>query len=227
MLNKTRTTLEKILPSYAWLPLLVTVTWNSAVYYGARLITQGWPHHLIELPLDRAIPFVPWTVSIYYASFVFWVVNYILCARQGRERAYRFLSADLLAKTICLICFVAFPTTNIRPVVGDTGFWNAIMRMLYEIDAADNLFPSIHCLTSWFCYIGLRDVEKIPRWYRNCSFWMAVAVFISTLTTKQHVIVDVIGGVALASGCYWLAGRTKMPQRYGRVFEKIGGIFIK
>ncbi len=227
MLNKTQRTLERILPRYAWLPLLVTLAWNSVAYYGSRLITQGWPHHLVELPLDQAIPFVPWTVSIYYASFVFWVVNYILCARLSKERAYRFLSADLLAKTVCLVCFVAFPTTNIRPVVGDTGFWNGVMRMLYEIDAADNLFPSIHCLTSWFCYIGLRDVETIPRWYRTCSFWMAVAVFISTLTTKQHVIVDVIGGVALASGCYWLAGRTKMPLYYGRVFDALGGIFKK
>jgi membrane-associated phospholipid phosphatase len=27
---------------------------------------------------------------------------------------------------------------------------------------------------------------------------MAIAVFLSTLTTKQHVIIDVIGGVVLA-----------------------------
>ena len=33
------------------------------------------------------------------------------------------------------------------------------MRVLYRVDEADNLFPSIHCLTSAFCFIAvLADV---------------------------------------------------------------------
>lgn len=41
------------------------------------------------------------------------------------------------------------------------------MRFVYAVDAADNLFPSIHCLVSWFCYIGLRGRRDIPVWYRG------------------------------------------------------------
>lgn len=212
--------LSALIPAYARLPLIVTVLWNTIVYYGSRLIAHGWEHHILELPIDRQIPFLPWTVSVYYASFLFWTVSYILCARQGKERAYRFLSADFLAKGICLLFFLLLPTTNIRPVVEQQGFWNTVMVYLYQADAADNLFPSIHCLASWFCYIGLRKQENIPRWYRGFSFLMAVAVFLSTLTTKQHVVVDVAGGVLLAQFCYWLTGRTRFAKAYGTVFDR-------
>jgi hypothetical protein len=189
--------------------LTAALVWNSIAYYGTRLLTQDWPHYNMELPLDRLIPFVPWTVSIYFACYLFWAVNYILCARQDKAFAYRFFSADFLAKGVCLLCFLLLPTTNIRPEVAAQGFWNGVMTFLYQSDAADNLFPSIHCLTSWFCYIGVRGRMDIPRWYRRFSFWMAVAVFLSTLTTKQHVLVDVVGGILLAEGSWWVAGHTR------------------
>lgn len=213
--------LSALLPDYARLPLLVTLIWNAVAYYGTRLLTQNWHHHLIELPVDQQIPFLPWTVSIYYGCYVIWTINYILCARQDKQTAYRFLSADFLAKTVCLVCFLVFPTTNTRPVVEAEGFWNRVVQGLYAADAADNLFPSIHCLTSWFCYIGLRGNRDIPRWYQTFSFWAAVAVFLSTLTTKQHVVVDVFGGVGLASFCYWITGHTSFARIYGRVFDRI------
>jgi hypothetical protein len=52
---------------------------------------------------------------------------------------------------------------------------------------------------------------------------MAVAVFISTLTTKQHVLVDVAGGVILAEGCYFIAGHTRIAVWYGRFFNWLTG----
>jgi membrane-associated phospholipid phosphatase len=221
LLHNTRERLNALLPPLARLLLLAAVLWNCVAYYGARLLAQDWPHYILELPIDRRIPFLPWTVSIYFASYLFWAVNYTLCARQKKAQACRFFSADFLAKFICLLCFLLLPTTNTRPTVATQGFWNAVMTTLYRADAADNLFPSIHCLASWFCYIGLRGRTDIPRWYRRCSFWMAVAVFLSTLTTKQHVVVDVIGGVLLAELTYWIAGHTRLAQAYGRVFSRL------
>lgn len=103
----------------------------------------------------------------------------------------------MISRIICFSIFLLFPTTNIRPDIVGGGIWNEGMRLLYRIDAADNLFPSIHCLVSWFCYIGIRGEKKIPKWYKWTSCLIAVAVFISTLTTKQHVIIDVIAGVVI------------------------------
>jgi membrane-associated phospholipid phosphatase len=212
---------SKILPVYGWIALAAEFALNTLVYNGAKLIAGGWHHYNLETDLDRAIPFVPWTVFIYFICFAFWAANYILSVRQGREAAYRFLSADCLAKWICLLFFLLLPTTNTRPEVTGHGVWDMLMRFLYWVDSPDNLFPSIHCLTSWMCYIGIRGRRNIPLGYRIFSCLMAIAVFISTLTTKQHVLVDVVGGVLLAEGCYMITGRTRLSVWYGRFFDRL------
>ena len=164
--------------------------------------------------IDKLVPFLPWTVSIYFGCYLFWCINYYLCAVQERPERDRFFCADTLSKGICFVLFLLIPATNIRPeIVGDT-VWDILMKLLYQIDAADNLFPSIHCLVSWFCWIGVRKRKDIPVLYRYFSLAMAVAVCISTLTTRQHVIADVIGGVALAEVSYILAGYAKVRRYY-------------
>lgn len=200
----------RFIPEYSVFPLILVVVWNQLVYSGAMFLTKNWTHYNFELGIDQKIPFVPWTVSIYLLCYLFWIVNYILCARQDKSSAYRFLFADILAKAVCLVFFLAIPTTNVRPVISGHTIWEEIMRLVYHIDSASNLFPSIHCLVSWFCFIGVRKQKQIPAWYRAASCVMAIAVFISTLTTKQHVIVDVIGGVVLAEICYYITGRMKI-----------------
>lgn len=220
------------IPAYGRVPLILAVVFNMTVYGGSRMLTKGWHHFNIEGPLDALIPFWPPSAAVYLGCYLFWCVNYILIARQGKKEVYEFFAGDLLSRCICLLFFCAFPTTNIRPEVAPEGFWNQVMRFVYAVDAADNLFPSIHCLVSWFCYIGLRGRRDIPVWYRAASCIMAVLVCISTLTTKQHVIVDVFGGVFLAEFCLRMGKRPKLCRMYERLitpsewklFRRKGGI---
>lgn len=203
-------------PDYMWkLPLLALLI-NNLIYFGSKLLAAGWVHHELNIPLDERIPLVPWTVSIYFGCYVFWAVNYILCARQSRRLAYRFFCADMIAKLTCFAFFLILPTMIQRPSIQGDGFWDAGMRFLYYKDTPVNLFPSIHCLASWLCYIGVRSNKDIPAWYRHASWIMALAVFISTLTTKQHFIVDVFAGVAVAEISWWLAGQSSVLYAYAR-----------
>lgn len=196
------------------LVLVVAVLWNEAVYLGARQIAQSWHHYDMTTAIDRLVPFLPWTVSIYFGCYLFWCINYYLCTAQERPERDRFFCADVLSKGICFVLFLLIPATNIRPeIIGET-VWDTLMKLLYSIDAADNLFPSIHCLVSWLCWIGVRKRKDIPVLYRLFSLAMAVAVCLSTLTTRQHVIADVIGGVALAEISYMLVRCTKLCKYY-------------
>ena len=210
---------ERIVPMYIWIPLLFEFVFNTCVYTGAKIIAGGWYHYNIETRLDLAIPFVPWTVAIYFGCYLFWAANYVLSVRGDAASAWRFLSADFLAKCVCLFFFLVFPTTNTRPEVVGNSVWDILMRFLYRVDAADNLFPSIHCLTSWFCYIGIRGKKEIPKAYRAFSCLMAVAVFLSTLTTKQHVLADVAAGALLAEATYVLTVKTGFVKKYQSFFE--------
>lgn len=222
-MGKIRKIMHIIIPEYSLIPLIFAVIFNLAVYGGSRMIAGGWPHHNIEGSLDRLIPFWPSTVVIYLGCYLFWIANYILIARQEKKEVCRFFAADFLSRVVCLICFLVYPTTNTRPPVEPEGFWNQVMLFLYSVDAADNLFPSIHCLVSWFCYIGLRGKKQVPRWYRAASCLMALLVCISTLTTKQHVIPDVIGGIFLAEICFFVAKNKRIWGTYEKILNKING----
>ena len=214
VMKKVIEKITQIIPAYSLFPLIFSFTFNMIVYTGSRVIAGEWHHYDIETPLDRLIPFWAPSVIIYLGCYLFWIANYILIARQEKREVYQFFAADLLSRIICLAFFLLFPTTNIRPDLEPVGFWNKSMLLVYSIDAADNLFPSIHCLVSWFCYIGIRGKKEIPKWYRTFSCVMALLVCLSTLLTKQHVIVDVAGGVLLAEICFWLGKKSAIFGMY-------------
>ena len=186
------------IPKYAVKPLILCVVFNFTAYSGVRLFYKNRVFHDLTTALDNRIPVIPAFTLIYFGSYIFWIVNYILICRINEERCYRFITADIMGKLICFIIYVTFPTTNVRPYIASSDIFANMLKFLYTIDAANNLFPSIHCLVSWYCFAGLRNCRTIPAWYRYLTLFIAVIICISTLTTKQHVIADVIGGVLLA-----------------------------
>lgn len=95
-----------------------------------------------------------------------------------------------------------FPTIMPRPEVVGTDIFSKMLLVQYTADAADNLLPSIHCFVSYLCWIGVRNNKDIPTWYQNTSLVLALLVFVSTLTVKQHVIVDLIASVIVAEIAY-------------------------
>ena len=210
-----------IVPAYGFFPLVFPFVFNCLVYSGSRAVAGSWYHHNIESNLDLRLPFLPQFLIIYFGCYIFWAANYILAARQDREEVYRFFTADFISRCVCLVIFLAYPTTNTRPVIEGSGFWDLLAGWLYSIDAADNLFPSIHCLVSWFCFLAVKGQKKIPIWYKAVSFILAVLVFLSTLFTKQHVIVDVAGGIFLAQGCFWIGKHTEIWHIYEHIGNKI------
>lgn len=212
--------IEKIMPVDRFVIAVFAFVFNCLVYSGARAIASGWKHHVLTSSIDERIPFLPASLLIYFGCYIFWIVNYVMIAKLDEERAYRFYFADFLSRIICFVCFLLYPTTNIRPEIIGDGLWEQGMRFLYGVDAADNLFPSIHCLVSWFCYLGIRSVPDIPKWYKNTSCILAVLVFVSTLTTKQHVIWDVAAGVALAEISFFIANHTQAYVYYKKFWKK-------
>lgn len=216
-MGRLRKILAGMIPEYSWVPLILAFSFNSAVYVAARLIAGGWHHYNMESSLDRMVPFWTPAVAVYLGCYLFWAVNYILVARQDKKSVCRFFWSDFIAHVICFVIYLLFPTTNIRPSVRPDGIWNRVMLWVFSVDAADNLFPSIHCMVSWFCFIGVRGRREIPLWYKIFSAVMALMVCASTLFTRQHVILDVFGGVLLAELCFYIGKRKKT----GRIYEKI------
>lgn len=211
----------KVIPKYAIKPLILVVIFNFSVYSGARLFYNNRIFHDLTSRIDDKIPLVPVFVLIYVGSYIFWIVNYILISNVSKENCYRLVISDLLGKLTCFIIYITYPTTNVRPDIITSGVFVDMLKSLYNVDAANNLFPSIHCLVSWYCYAGLRNCKTIPSWYRYFSLFMAIMICISTLTTKQHVIVDVFGGVILAELTWQLALQLQLYRARNRAKKLI------
>ena len=194
---------------------------NFLAYYGARILLKDAKHYDLTTAADRFIPFHPGWVVIYLASFAFWIVGYCIVARQGKEHWYRFVLTNIMAKIVCGICFVVLPTTNVRPEIIGNGICSQLMAMVYAMDTPTELFPSIHCLESWLCFIGVRGQKKAPDWYRSFACVFAVMVFASTQFTKQHYLIDIIGALLLAEGCWFVAQRTNWYRPLCYVGERV------
>lgn len=219
--DNIKTRIDGLIPHEAILPLVLCFAYNCFVYFIPRLFLTNVKHYDFTTDLDRSVPFAPGWISIYLVCYLFWIFNYILVGRGPKEDLYRFAAAEILAKTICGIFFILLPTTNIRPEVIGNDLWSQLTRLVYAADEATNLFPSIHCLVSWFCFMGIRKRSDIPSWYKGFSFVFAILVFCSTQFTKQHYLVDIAGGVMIAELCYAIGMHTKLYRPLERICNYI------
>lgn len=179
---------------------------NFSIYFLGRIIARDSFHFDFTTGIDTKIPFISWTIVIYWGAYALWIANYCLGARFDRSGFNRALLAHYLGEVVCFLCFVFLPTTMERATVTGTGLFDRLMQATYTVDSADNLLPSIHCFVSWISWIAVRGNKSLPKWYRAFSLLFAVAICVSTLTVKQHVIPDVITGVGLAELSYLAAG---------------------
>lgn len=204
--------LLKIMPEHSWIMLSIIVIFNFVTYFGTRLFTTGLKHYNIALPLDEKIPFVPVFISIYILAYVQWIIGFIVIGRAKKDISVRIFTAELIAKAIALICFIVFPTTieGLRPDEASLyghGIWSEITAAVYKLDAPDNLFPSIHCLESFVCLAGAVRIKNIPQWYKVTMLIMTLLVFASTVLVRQHVLLDIAGGVAAVCIGLFIADR--------------------
>lgn len=200
MHQKSGKLLHNIVPRYAILPLILALTVNNCVYIGVAQFKDKLSFLSLATPLDKHIPFITPFVIFYVLAYVQWVLNYILIGRDSKELCYRFVLGDIFSKIICLLFFIFLPTTLIRPEVTGTDIFSNLVRFIYSVDSPVNLFPSIHCLESWCCIRAAFQMKlatpRRTRIYRILTIVMSLGVFASTLFIKQHVIVDIFGGIA-------------------------------
>lgn len=218
--NSIHRLLAHIIPEYTIAPLLSTLAFQVFVYSGTKLFMDGAHHYNFETAFDLATPFLPWSVLIYTGAFVYWYISYALILRDEKENAFRFLWAHMLSLVVLFLCFVFLPTTNTRPEVTGHTLWDWGMRIIYASDTPTNLFPSLHCQFSWLCCRALGHTKKVPKWFQVFAYVFTILIFISTLTTKQHVIVDVFSGWLLAEIAFDLCKSTRIMQPFYRVFDR-------
>jgi hypothetical protein len=145
---------------------------------------------------DDWIPFRPAWVWIYLIPYV---IGPVIVGLLSRRTFTWYVRRGIPLVLTTLAIFIAVPTKTVRPDASQlgTGLTADLYRNMVAIDGpAANAAPSLHvsltCLLAWALW---RD---FPRW-RLVSVAGVVVVWLSTLFTRQHHLLDVLSGVLLAS----------------------------
>ncbi|MCH5167648.1 MAG: phosphatase PAP2 family protein [Erysipelotrichales bacterium] len=196
---------------------------NFITYFCSKIITNHLYHYTLSTMIDDVIPLVPIFIIVYILAYVQWIVGYIVIARESKKVCYKYLSAELIAKFICLILFFLLPTTMVRPEIRNQGLLLGLVNFIYMVDAPVNLFPSIHCLESWLVFRGSLACKKVPNMYKLTTFIFSILVCLSTVFVKQHLIVDICGGIIVVEIGILLSNKFNM----GIIYEKINTKLLK
>ncbi len=110
---------------------------------------------------------------------------------------------------LCTLIFLIYPTRiDFRPMSEGTGFFRWVCRFLYANDRPMNVFPSLHCFEAIAVHLATfaSGYGKAHRAFQIGSAVLVVLICLSTVFIKQHSVLDVLGGAAVACTMHALAG---------------------
>lgn len=186
------------IPKHTYIPLAMMAAFIVISYDVTRLFNSGSYHYNVAIPLDSRIPFIPAFVVVYVLAFAQWVITAVLAAREGKDFYFKASSSEIMAKLVAIPIFLVFPTIMVRPEIQGGGVFDWMTRFIYACDVPDNLFPSLHCLESWVCLRLVCAMKKVPSWYKWANAAFSLLVFASVVLVKQHLILDIPGGIVVA-----------------------------
>ncbi len=164
------------------------------------------PRYSFVTPADQAIPFIPFTWGLYVLFFPFTIA---VCAYAQARAFERFQAAVVTAFIISMGCFMLFPEALPRPdpAAISNAFLRERMTRFWELDPPSNGLPSLHVsITCLACRMAWLTRYRWPIGITGAL------ICLSTLTVKQHTLVDVAGGVLLAGLCGVLAERWQRAE---------------
>ena len=207
---------------YCFIPLIFVLFQYFLFYFCAKFIHMPYGPFNFETPLDRQVPLVPCFIYIYVGSYLFWLVSFFLVASGERDNFYLLVASVAVTFFVSFLFFVFLPTTIVRPEISNENFTLCLIDLIYKADTpAPNLFPSMHCLASWLCFIAVRRMKNISCWVKIVTCICALAVFVSTQLVKQHYMADIFGGVLLAELGVFFVRKKKIQTVFQKGFTKI------
>ena len=178
---------------------------QTLLYFGVEAF-EGKPHNVAK-KIDGHIPFVPAFVYIYVLWFPL-ILLFPLALFRADPMAYaRYQTAILLDIALSLFCSLAYPTSFARPEAPDTISGRAMKIVFRGSYKGLNCAPSMHCS---MCYLVLHFVGAtpgLPFAVAAIAVPVALGIVISTLFTKQHVVIDALTALPLAAVCILVGNR--------------------
>ncbi|MET3383511.1 phosphatase PAP2 family protein [Variovorax paradoxus] len=212
--------LHPFVPWYVALGQRIATLWvvkmiGTTVGISGFFVVYFWvmhnpPSEPMVMPLTRLDHWVGVSddAMVLYGSLWFYISLAPAFAKDKAELWACARDAAIMA-AVGLVVFWLFPTTV--PVFAVDWAQYPALQFLKATDVGGNAFPSLHVafavLTAMLLDRQLRGVQA-PTWLRVLNLLWAFGIVYSTLATRQHVLLDVLGGTLLAAAVSW-AGTTR------------------
>lgn len=153
--------------------------------------------------IDNFIPLITFFIVIYISYFLmlFFSLIYLISLKTPR-----YLNLTLLAIAIaCIIAYIFywfFQNYIDRPAIIAQSIFDSVYLWINSQVAPYNAFPSLHVAISTICFISF---QKIKSHYTKPILIWVILIILSTVFTKQHYFLDVLGGLFLGYLSFHLA----------------------
>lgn len=168
---------------------------QTLLYFGCEFFQSKI--HDVKRPVDDKIPFLPWTVLPYCFWFPMIVFYPLIVFRTDPHSYCGYLTTMVMEIVLSIVCYLIYPTSFQRPVPPD-GFWGKFMKFVYHSSYRGlNCAPSLHCSSCFLVICVSFTCAGMSLWVRGFTVSIAIMIVLSTLTTKQHTLIDVLTAVPL------------------------------
>ena len=207
--------MKKLLEKIEIKPIITTISLvciQSILYFISKLL-QG-DLNLVGNVIDTKIPFVPAFFIPYciWYLMIFIIPYYLYC--KDKDKFIKYTMAYILCSMIGNIVFISYPSTVARPTVTGTDIFSLIAKFIYWIDTPTNCFPSLHCAISMLFILYTCESKNTNIITKISVCIISILIMLSTLFTKQHVVVDFISGDMLALIVYLIVKPSKKLPNY-------------
>jgi membrane-associated phospholipid phosphatase len=69
--------------------------------------------------------------------------------------------------------------------------------------------------------VGVRRDPSMKKFDKFILTLLAIMIIIATQTLKQHYIIDVIAGLIITEGFFWIILKSKLHIKVGKIFTKL------
>ena len=172
---------------------LGTAVFWAAAYFGVGAWNAS--HAMRVLPWDPvwSFPLVSLFVLPYDSAYLLPVLAFSVMKDRAALRRFSAVVCGVIVFSAA--CFLAWPLTLPRPPIASASIFDRLLATLFAADRPTNLFPSLHVSLSFLFALAIGRAK--PR-SRTWMLAWALLIAVSTLFTRQHYFVDVIGGVVVA-----------------------------
>lgn len=150
---------------------------------------------------EMQIPFIIdsiWIYIVLYPLYLIWALFGYKDIPQMNKTLFGFILLTILSCAIFLIFPVSYPRELfLLPLDNDIS--TILFRAMRSADKSNNCLPSLHVGLCFIFAYGYLKENKIKFYI---SFAISVIVSISTLTTKQHYIYDILTGFMISTLIY-------------------------